>query len=280
MGMKAAESPSSMAAAKGSTSSAGTSFPTVETASVKMAADDFPFSVFPLEMKRKRKLHFNKIEKRMMTEHGKDASQRVELRERIITAATEAFTSKGIKSITMDDIAAALGISKRTLYEVFSDKESLLKECILKAQADRDKYLQKVFEQSHNVLEVILAVFQKSIEMFHQTNKRFFEDIKKYPKVYEMMKNRQDSDSMKTMSFFKTGVEQGIFRSDVNFAIVNLLVREQFDVLLNTDICNEYPFIEVYESIMFTYIRGISTEKGARVLEDFIQEYRKNRIED
>ena len=208
------------------------------------------------------------------------APQRVELRERIITAATEAFTSKGIKSITMDDIAAALGISKRTLYEVFSDKESLLKECILKAQADRDKYLQKIFEQSHNVLEVILAVFQKSIEVFHQTNKRFFEDIKKYPKVYEMMKNRQDSDSQKTMSFFKTGVEQGIFRPDVNFAIVNLLVREQFDVLLNTDICNEYPFIEVYESIMFTYIRGISTEKGAKVLEDFIQEYRKNRIAD
>ena len=54
-----------------------------------------------------------------MTEHGKDASQRAELRERIIATATEAFTSKGIKSITMDDIAAALGISKRTLYEVF-----------------------------------------------------------------------------------------------------------------------------------------------------------------
>lgn len=213
-----------------------------------------------------------------MTEHGKDASQRAELRERIIVTATEAFTSKGIKSITMGDIAAALGISKRTLYEVFADKESLLKECILKVQADRDIYLQQVFDQSHNVLEVILAVFQKSIEVFHQTNKRFFEDIKKYPKIYEMMKNRRDSDSEKTMSFFKSGVEQGIFRADVNFAIVNLLVREQFDVLLNTDICSEYPFIEVYESIMFTYIRGISTEKGAQVLEDFIQEYRKNRI--
>ena len=215
-----------------------------------------------------------------MTEHGKDASQRADLRERIVVAAMEAFRSKGIKSITMDDIAAALGISKRTLYEVFSDKESLLKECILKAQEDRDKYLQQVYEESHNVLEVILAVFQKSIEMFHRTNKRFFEDIKKYPRVYEMMRARQDSDSEKTMSFFKVGVDQGIFRSDVNFAIVNMLVREQFDVLLNTDICNEYPFIEVYESIMFTYIRGISTEKGAKVLEDFIQEYRKNRIEE
>ena len=83
-----------------------------------------------------------------------------------------------------------------------------------------------------------------------------------------MMKDRSESDSEKTMSFFKSGVEQGIFRSDVNF-----------DVLLNTDICNEYPFIEVYESIMFTYIRGISTEKGARVLEEFISEYRKNRVE-
>ena len=170
-----------------------------------------------------------------MMEHGRDASQKAELRERIIMTATEAFTLKGIKCITMDDIAAALGISKRTLYEVFADKESLLKECIL--------------------------------------------DIKKYPKVYAMMKDRSESDSEKTMSFFKSGVEQGIFRADVNFEIVNLLVREQFDVLLNTDICNEYPFIEVYESIMFTYIRGISTEKGAKVLEEFISEYRKNRVE-
>lgn len=214
-----------------------------------------------------------------MTEHGKDASQRAELKERIIATATEAFTTKGIKSITMDDIAAALGISKRTLYEVFVDKESLLKDCILTVQAERDRYLQEVYEQSHNVLEVILVVFQKSIEMFHKTNKRFFEDIKKYPKVYNMMKERSESDSEKTMSFFMLGVEQGIFRSDVNFAIVNLLVREQFDVLLNTDVCNEYSFIEVYESIMFTYIRGISTEKGAKVLEDFISEYRRNRIE-
>ena len=213
-----------------------------------------------------------------MMEHGKDASPRAELRERIIMTSTEAFTSKGIKCITMDDIAAALGISKRTLYEVFADKDTLLKESILKIQRDRDKYLQEVYEHSSNVLEVILAVFQKSIEIFHKTNKRFFEDIKKYPKVYAMMQNRRDSDSEKTISFFKSGVEQGIFRSDVNFSIVNLLVREQFDVLLNTDICSEYSFIEVYESIMFTYIRGISTEKGAKVLEDFIQEYRKNRI--
>ena len=211
----------------------------------------------------------------MMAEHGKDASQRAELKERIIATATEAFTTKGIKSITMDDIAAALGISKRTLYEVFVDKESLLKDCILTVQAERDRYLQEVYEQSHNVLEVILAVFQKSIEMFHKTNKRFFEDIKKYPKAYALMTNRHNQDSEETVNFFKEGVKQGIFRDDVNFAIINLLVREQIDVLMNTDICKEYSFLEVYESIMFTFLRGISTEQGAHELEAFIREYRK-----
>ena len=65
---------------------------------------------------------------------------------------------------------------------------------------------------------------------------------------------------------------------DVNFAIINLLVRDQLDLLMNSDICNEYSFLEVYESIMFTFLRGISTEKGARVLEDFICEYRKNQV--
>ena len=209
----------------------------------------------------------------------KEHPQRLELRERIIDTALNSFATHGIKSITMDDIAAALGISKRTLYEVFSDKETLLMECLLKAQREGDAYVKDVYEKASNVLEVLLKLYQRSIEKFHNTNKKFFEDIKKYPKVYAMMKDRSESDSEKTMSFFKSGVEQGIFRSDVNFEIVNLLVREQFDVLLNTDICNEYPFIEVYESIMFTYIRGISTEKGAKVLEEFISEYRKNRVE-
>ena len=67
------------------------------------------------------------------------------------------------------------------------------------------------------------------------------------------------------------------FRDDVNFTIVNLLVREQLDLLMNTDLCKEHSFLEVYESIMFTYLRGISTEKGARKLEEFIREYRKDR---
>lgn len=213
-----------------------------------------------------------------MGEHTRHSASRAELRERIILAAVELFTTNGIKSITMDEIATSLGISKRTLYEVFPDKETLLEECVLKSQEEGDRFVQEVKETSGNVLEVLLRCYQRSIEKFHATNKRFFEDIKKYPKAYQLLKNDRNRSSEDTVSFFKEGVEQGIFRDDVNFAIVNQLVRGQLDLLMNSDICNEYSFLEVYESIMFTFLRGISTEQGARVLEDFICEYRKNQV--
>ena len=118
-----------------------------------------------------------------MGEHTKHSTSRVDLRERIILSAVELFTTKGIKSITMDEIAASLGISKRTLYEVFPDKETLLEECILKSQKDGDIFVKGVIETSGNVLEVLLRCYQWSIERFQATNKKFFEDIKKYPKA-------------------------------------------------------------------------------------------------
>lgn len=211
-----------------------------------------------------------------MGDYTKNPNSRPELRERIVETAVEAFTKHGIKCITMDDIATSLGISKRTLYEVFSDKETLLEECILKKQEESDAFLKEVLASSKNVLEVLLKGYQHSIEAFHATNKNFFEDIKKYPKAYELLTRRRDQDSEETVNFFKEGVSQGIFRDDVNFAIVSMLVRKQIDLLINTDVCKEHSFLEVYESIMFTFLRGISTEKGAQELEAFICEHRKS----
>lgn len=131
-------------------------------------------------------------------------------------------------------------------------------ECLLKAQREGDAYVKDVYEKASNVLEVLLKLYQRSIEKFHNTNKKFFEDIKKYPKVYAELMKRRNRDSEETIAFFKLGIQQGYFRDDVNFTIVNLLVREQLDLLMNTDLCKEHSFLEVYESIMFTYLRGIN----------------------
>ncbi len=210
-----------------------------------------------------------------MDNHVVETPYRVELRERILHSAGELFAAHGIKGITMDQIAASLVISKRTLYEIFSDKEELLKDCLLYHQQEMHAFVTEVFNNAGNVLEVILKVYQRSIEEFHRTNRRFFEDIKRYPKVCELLKKGKHKDAESTMAFFRMGVEQGIFRDDINFAIVNQQVEMQLQMLMNSELIEEYSFLEVYESIMLIWIRGITTDKGAQILEEFVQEQRK-----
>ena len=210
-----------------------------------------------------------------MSEQNKKSASKIELKERIINVASQSFMAHGIKSVKMDEIAASLGISKRTLYEVFPDKETLLEACIRRKYEENDEFVCGVFATADNVMEVVLRLFQWSIEKFHATNRSFFEEVKKYPKAYQLMSSRRNQDSEETVKFFKEGVRQGFFREDVNFAIAGMLVRNQINLLIDSDLCDKYPFIEVYESIMFTFLRGIATDEGSRVLEDFIREYRK-----
>ena len=208
-----------------------------------------------------------------------ELDSKILLRKSILEIASESFSAYGIRTITMDEIASAAGISKRTLYELFKDKESLLEQIILQSQDEMKSYVNQVLSETNNVMEVILLCYKFTTKQYHRTDKRFFDDLKKYPKVHSLFLRGQERDSNETLDFFKTGVDQGLFRPDINFEIVHLLVREQMNWLLNSDAFVKYPFIEVYESIMFTYLRGISTEKGIMKLERFIVDYRKEQIE-
>ena len=213
-----------------------------------------------------------------MNGHSKTLfSAKAGLRDRIVATAIDAFTKNGIKTITMDDIANKLAISKRTLYETFKDKEDLLVECVQHQHREMEDFMVQVARKSDNVLEVILKFYKRSIEIFHKTNKRFFEDMNKYPRVCSLIKRNREESSRESVAFFKKGIDQGIFRDDVNFEILHLMIREQVDLLLTTALCRAYSFVEVFESIMFVYMRGICTEKGQKILENFITEYKQQK---
>ena len=212
-----------------------------------------------------------------MSKENTVINPRTELKQRVIQVALNEFLVQGIKAVRMDDLASQIGISKRTLYEMFKDKEELLMDCLLYSNQREKERVNDIRSKSKNVLEVILGVFLYSIEMLHETNKLFFEDIKKYPAAYKLVQEVRNSDSKEKMAFFRQGVEQGIFRSDINFPIVDELVKQQFNLLVNTDFFSHHPFLDVYESIMFTYLRGISTVEGVSMLEMFIKEYRGNK---
>lgn len=198
------------------------------------------------------------------------------VKEHVIAAAAKAFMQKGIRTVRMDDIAVGLSISKRTLYELFHDKEDLLLDVMKLHREGMQEYMTQVASKAENVLEVILKFYQRSAQDFQNTNRTFFEDIKKYPKVMAYINESRKENLDSAMEFYRKGVNQGIFRNDVNYDIVQAMVNEQMDLLLRSEICQSYSLAEIYETVVFMHMRGISTEKGLKIVDDFLLNLKEN----
>lgn len=200
----------------------------------------------------------------------KKRTDKTVVKEHVVLAAAKAFAQKGVKTVRMDDIAAGLSISKRTLYELFHDKEDLLLDVMKLHREEMHEYMAQVASKAENVLEVLLKFFQRSARDFQNTNRKFFEDIEKYPKVMRYIDESRRENLDSAMQFYRTGVEQGIFREEVNYDIVRVMVNEQMDMLLRSEICKSYSLVEIYETVIFMHMRGISTEKGLKIVDDFL----------
>ena len=192
------------------------------------------------------------------------------LKEKAVRVASAFFTERGIRSVKMDDIAMELSISKRTLYELFSDKEELLLEVVKSHREEMKAFMTKEAERAGNVLEIIMAFYRKISQDFKNANGNFFEDIKKYPRVTEMLEKGRKDNIEGAMKFYAKGVEQGIFRKDVNYRIVQEMMHGQMDTLIQSKSCQQYTMLELFETLMFMHLRGISTEAGLKHVDDFI----------
>ncbi len=106
-----------------------------------------------------------------------------EVRNNIIEVAVKAFHKDGIKAVTMDHIAHLLSMSKRTLYQVFRDKESLLLACIKKHQEEERLFVEKTKGETDNVLEILLKFFKMSLDDVRHVNPKFFTEMRKYPNI-------------------------------------------------------------------------------------------------
>ena len=192
------------------------------------------------------------------------------MKEQIVLAASKAFMQKGVKMVRMDDIAAGLSMSKRTLYELFHDKEDLLLDVMKLHRDEMHEYMAEVASKAENVLEVILKFYQRSAQDFQKTNRKFFEDMEKYPKARNYIAESRKENLDAAMEFYHKGVEQGIFREDVNYDIVRAMVCEQMDLLIRSEVCQDYSLAQIYETLVFMHMRGISTKKGLEIVDNFL----------
>jgi AcrR family transcriptional regulator len=202
---------------------------------------------------------------------GKD--KRSELRARIVKVASDLYLRQGIKRVTMDDVAHALRISKRTLYEVFREKEELVIDCVKLQRQEFQKQVDEFHIQGSNVLESTLKTIHFAMRQYTETSKLFFDDVNIYPQVKELMLKDRENKREASLAYFKLGVEQGLFLPDLDYDIIATLNDYQTRMLMENTSFKGHPVTLVAETIFLTFLRGIVTDKGRQILDNFYQEH-------
>ncbi|MDR3062461.1 MAG: TetR/AcrR family transcriptional regulator [Dysgonamonadaceae bacterium] len=204
----------------------------------------------------------------------------MELRDRIVEEASKLFFHNGIKSITMNDIASHMSISKRTLYEIFNDKEELLDDCLERSMAQGDREMEKLINDSHNVIEAMMTIYAKLLTDMHYVNKSLVYDLRKYhPKLYKKIENKQKEGIEQFIPFFEKGVEQGLMENDTNFEVLLWLLKAQFRMLMEGDFfpTDKYPIEEFIRAIILNFTRGIATPRGDKIITESIAKFDEER---
>ncbi len=191
-------------------------------------------------------------------------------REHIINRSIDLFTKSGIRSVTMDQIASYAGISKRTIYEIFKDKNDLLEQCIEEIIKISQIELQQILDKSENSIEALFQIGQHGEKKRSSLNPLFFEDIDKlYPEIKKKFIKRtypgKDSISFKILN---TGIDEGIFRKEMNIEIVDIFIHEIMKICNNAELFPDNTnTLEIVENIVLPFFRGISTTKGKELLD-------------
>lgn len=196
---------------------------------------------------------------------------------KVINFATSEFFKKGLRQVTMDDIAKGLQMSKRTLYQLFADKEQLIIACIEVLAEKEQQLVYSLKDKERNVLEIILRIVEYRLNTYVGVSKSYHADILRYASVVEYITISREEAIKRSVAFLEEGVTQGLLRPDVNFDIVIRSILQKVDTVFNTDEPVSYSPFEYLLNIGLFHLRGCCTAKGIELIDTFIEHYSKER---
>ncbi len=189
----------------------------------------------------------------------------------IVEQVKNLYLEFGIKSVTMDDVAHKLGISKKTLYEYFTDKKQLVwsvLECL--AETPQSVYAAKSSKKL-NALEELLHYYSIQQKMIQDHKPSFIYDLKKYyPRFFEhfnKLKRTRFINQVKN-NLIK-GKEEGLFRADLNEEIITRLTLMRMECIISTDLFLDANIsnVKIFNEIFRFHLYGIVSDKGKTFLE-------------
>ncbi len=189
----------------------------------------------------------------------------------VVRKVRNLFKKYGIKSVTMDDVAHELGMSKKTLYEYFSDKSNLVHSVIECETQLREDYFKENQQKSQNAIEEILWIYRFYLENMKGLNLSFEYDLKKYyPDIFSHLRNIKRKKIMEaTLANIKKGKAEGFYRRDMNEEVIAKLYVLRIENLPDTDLFSteERFSVDFRKEMFFYHLYGILSEKGYKYLQ-------------
>ena len=196
------------------------------------------------------------------------------MKDKIISKATDMFLKLGFKSVTMDDIAGEMCISKKTIYKYFCNKEMLIEEGTEVVHQKIHKLMDEVVAKNYNAIEENFELRKMFKEMFQSFDHSPAYQLKKhYPEIYEkMMANEiEDFNQMFTQNIVK-GIEQGLYRQDTDVeSATTFYYTLIFTINENTQL--ESDAYKLEGKALEYHTRAIATPKGIAELEKQLINY-------
>lgn len=212
-----------------------------------------------------------------IVKNSKEENNKEEVKQKIISAALSLFRKQGIKEVKMDDIASLISVSKRTIYELFTDKENLILEAIKYSHETIAAEAKEIIRNSNDILDIILRLYELYFRTLSSTNRLFLIDLERYPEVMSRRKAREKKNNKRFIAWMEEGRKQGLFREDADFGILAFILQRDLELIMtvnkqpgNSDL-SRYKPEELGRLLILFYLRGIATAKGRERIEDFIQ---------
>ena len=198
----------------------------------------------------------------------------MEKEQEIIAKATELFLTLGIKSLTMNDVAKKLAISKKTLYQFVSDKDDLVTKCV-QNQINRNECEMKLAcEKAENAIEELMGFSKVASEKMSRIQPSVFYDLQTYHhKAWSILEEFQN-ESIKNLTKrnIQRGIDEGLYRNDLNAEIISNIYISiiQGVIRISLTILNQVSWNEYYHEIFQYHVHGIGNEKGIQYINQYL----------
>ena len=196
------------------------------------------------------------------------------MEERILSKAKELFFSYGIKSVTMDDIAREMGVSKKTIYQIFSDKNSIVEKVIGDLIKDHGDKIAICSQEADNAIHEVALQIQIIAQILQSIKPGIFFEVQKYfPDTWQAVHGHRYECMLQGITRnLERGVEEGVYRKGIDIKTIAHIRLVQINSVLNRQ---DFPparfnFHTALHQITELYLYGIASHEGQQLIAKYL----------